>query len=734
MKKPILRSLPLIALMSIAPVAVGQTSSGEVNSEEPSHLDLDEVVITSTPLTRTLGQSITSSTALDEEELAERIASSIGETLRNQPGVKSTAFGQAAGRPVIRGLGGDRIRVLEDSLGSFDVSQTSPDHAVPIEPALAERVEIVRGSASLLYGSSAAGGVVNVETGKIPTALPENGFDGATRYAHSTVDNGDEVAAGANVQLGSNFVLHAEGSFREAGNFEIDGLNASDQLLDLFAAQAAAEGEVFDLADTEFVDGFVPNSDLETWTGSVGGSFVFDQGGYDGFFGASFTIVDSNYGLPPGILTEEDLEGEEEEEEGEEEGIRIDLRQLRYDARGEINGDLGLFKTLKLRLGYGDYEHFELEGPEVGTEFINDEFELRLEAVGKDISAFGGNVGTAIGFQVRNRDVSAFGAEAFVPPSEQLQLGVFGLTEYTNGNLIIDGSARYEYVENSTDEFIADEDATPVPVDTDFNIFSISGGVGYQLSENLFVGVNGARTERAPSVEETFSFGPHLATQSFEIGDPTLENEVARSLEATARGSFGPLTLILNGFLTDYDNFIFEQLTDADGDGELDVLDGLPVLSFIAEDTRFRGFEAQLDADLGTVPSDYFGDIGFSLRAQADFVRATSSGLTDSDQPRIPPFSFLVGAGASSERANLRLEVEYHADQNDVAAFELPTDSFTFVNLFFTYRPFKDNPNIAFDFRAKNLNDDVGRLSTSFLRDTAPLLGRDFRFGVRYNF
>ena len=205
-------------------------------------------------------------------------------------------------------------------------------------------------------------------------------------------------------------------------------------------------------------------------------------------------------------------------------------------------------------------------------------------------------------------------------------------------------------------------------------------------------------------------------------------------MEATARGSFGPLTLIVNGFLTDYDNFIFEQLTDADGDGALDVLDGLPVLSFIAEDTRFRGFEAQLDADLGTVPSDFFGDIAFSARAQADFVRATSSGLADGDQPRIPPFSFLVGAGASSDRASLRLEVEYHADQNDVAAFELPTDSFTFVNLFFTYRPFKDNPNIALDFRAKNLNDDDGRLSTSFLRDTAPLPGRDFRFGVRYTF
>ena len=199
MRKPFLRALPLVALMSAAPVAFGQ--SVDTSNEESTHLNLDEVVVTSTPLPRTLGQSITGTTALDKEELAERAASSIGEVLRTQPGVKSTASGQGAGRPVIRGLGGDRIRVLEDSLGSFDVSQTSPDHAVPIEPALAQRVEIVRGPASLLYGSSAAGGIVNVETGKIPTALPENGFDGAARYAHTTVDNGDEVAAGTNIQL-----------------------------------------------------------------------------------------------------------------------------------------------------------------------------------------------------------------------------------------------------------------------------------------------------------------------------------------------------------------------------------------------------------------------------------------------------------------------------------------------------------------------------------------------------
>ena len=181
--------------------------------------------------------------------------------------------------------------------------------------------------------------------------------------------------------------------------------------------------------------------------------------------------------------------------------------------------------------------------------------------MGKTASLFGGELDTAVGGQFRLRDFQAIGAEAFVPPSEQLQIGLFGLTQLDFGQLILDGAARYEYVDNSTDTFIAEEDGVPVEIDNSSNIFSVSGGVGYKFSDAFFLGLNGSRSERAPSLEESFSFGPHLATQSFEIGDPTLEDEVARSLEVTARGEVGPVTLIVNAFATDYDNFIFEQLT-----------------------------------------------------------------------------------------------------------------------------------------------------------------------------
>ncbi|MEM9667783.1 MAG: TonB-dependent receptor [Pseudomonadota bacterium] len=711
-------------------------ASAQVAGDDVDRLDLDQVVTTSTPLARPLGQTISNATVLEEEELAERLATTIGETLRREPGISSTAFGAGASRPVIRGLGGDRIRVLTDGIGTFDVAQTSVDHAVPVEPALAQRIEVFRGAASLLYGSSAAGGVVNTITGIIPEEAPENGFEGAARYSYSTVDNGNEVAGGADVQLGQ-FVFHAEGSFRDAGDYDIPGLVASNELVGALAAEAIENGVPF-VPTEEFESGFLPNSDLETASGAFGASYLFDNGGYEGFFGASVSYYETNYGVPEGVLSEEDIEaaeaaeegelGEEEEEEGEEEGIRIDLDQIRFDAKGEVAGDLGLFEKAKFRFGYADYQHFELEGEAIGTEFNNDEFEGRLELTGKTFNALGGDIRTAVGGQFRVRDFEAIGAEAFVPPSEQVQLGVFGLGEFVRGPFIADFGWRYENVDNETEEFIDDEDATPVPVDNNFDLFSISGGLGYQVNDAFFVGVNAFRTERAPSLEENFSFGPHLATQNFEVGDPTLGEETARGFEATVRGEFGPVTVIVNGYLTDYDDFIFEQET-----GEFEEVI-LPVFEFIAADTRFRGFEAELDADLGTYSAGGLGDVRLSAQAQADFVRATSEDLLDEDQPRIPPFSTLIGMTADSDLATLRAEVEYNAAQNDVAQFELPTGSFTFVNLALAVRPFRDRPNVTLGIRGQNLFDAEGRPAASFLRDTAPLPGRNVRFDIKVAF
>jgi len=372
-------------MLPITATSAQDQAAEQLKELETQHIDLDEIVVTSSPFSRPLGQTISGVSILEGEALIDQLEGSIGETLRNQPGVTSTFFGAGASRPIIRGLGGDRIRVLEDGIGTFDAAQTSPDHAVPIEPALAEKIEVFRGAASLLYGSSAAGGVVNTDTGKIPSAVPEGGIDGAARYSHSTVNNADEVAVGLNAALGQ-LVLHGEYFFRDADNYDIPGLNGSDQLIAALSTQASEDGETFD-PDEEFANGFVPNSDLRTSGGAGGFSYVFD-GPVEGFLGFSVSVLNSNYGVPAGILTEEDLEGEEEEgEEGEfegeeeEEGIRIDLEQIRYDIKGEFAGDFGLFEKFKIRLGYGDYEHAELEGDEVGTFFQNNEIEGRLASV-----------------------------------------------------------------------------------------------------------------------------------------------------------------------------------------------------------------------------------------------------------------------------------------------------------------------------------------------------------------
>ncbi|MEO0832739.1 MAG: TonB-dependent receptor [Pseudomonadota bacterium] len=712
--------------LTTAPALAQDTDDQPVETFDAQNINLDAIVVTASPIARPLGQTISAVVLINGEELRENLGNSIGETLRSQPGISSTAFGAGAGRPIIRGLGGDRVRVLEDSLGTFDVGQTSPDHAVPVEPALANSIEVLRGPASLLYGSSAVGGVVNVDTGKIPSALPEGGIDAAARYAHSTVNNGDEFAVGANVGLG-NIVLHGEYSYREADDYDIPGISGSDALI----AQFTADDPDFDPLE-RFGDGVVPNSDLENQSGAGGISYIFD-GAVDGFLGFSVSIFDTNYGVPAGILTEEDLEGEEEEEggeeeeEGEEEGIRIDLEQIKYNIAGEFNGEFGPIETIKINLGYGDYEHAELEGDEIGTQFTNDEFEGRIELVSRPFSAFGGEVRGAYGIQGRFRDVSAVGAEAFIPPSEQTQIGIFALHEYVAGAAVIDLGLRYENVNNSTETFVAEEDGPEMAIENSFNLFSVSGGVGYSLAENMFVGVNGFRTERAPSVEENFSFGPHLATQLFEVGDPTFDEEVATGVEGTIRGEFGPLTAVFNAFYTSYDNFIFEQETGEE-------LDGLPVFAFVGADATFRGFEAEVDLALGALEMGGMGDVRFSAHAQADMVRGTINDLADEDLPRIPPLSTTFGLGAVNEYFGLRTEIEYVTSQDNVAAFEFTTDDFVFVNTYLTIRPFGSRKNLALEVRGRNLNNAEGRVHASFLKETTPLPGRDIRFTIRAGF
>ena len=656
----------------------------------------DEIIVTGSPLTRSVNEAITGLSVLTGDELDLRLAGTIGETLKTEPGVSSTFFGAGASRPIIRGQGGDRVRVLTNGVGSIDASSASPDHAVAAEPAQAERIEVVRGASLLRYGSSGSGGIVNVIDGRIPTEVPEDGIDGALRVGGSTVDNGFEAAGSVDIGAG-NLVLHLDGTYRDSGNYDIPGFAESALFRELEEAEEGGEEE----EGEEEAFGTLENSQTETSAFTAGASYV----GESGFIGLAVHKFDSDYGIPGGHEEGEEEEGEEGEEE-EEEMVTIDLDQIRVDLNAALEFD-GFIEKIQFFGGYADYEHTEFEAPgEVGTVFANEGFEGRLEAIQAENDGWR----AAYGVQIRNRDFSAIGEEAFVPPTTTDQFGFYTFQEKETGNIHLEGAARYEFTDQTNS--VTDEDIS-------FNLFSVSVGGDIHATDTVRFGGTLFRTERAPTTEELFSNGPHLATSQFEVGDVNLDKEVATGIEGSLRFKDQDRFITLNAFYTDYDDYIFDQ---AQGTEE----DGLPLFQFVGEDASFRGFEVQ-----GGTKLTELGTFDIGVDALAEFVRAdTDSG----NLPRIPPLSILAGIEAKNDSLSLRAELDYAAEQNKIDTFELPTDSYTLVNLFATWTPAALNENIKISVSALNLFDEDARQHTSFLKDTVPLPGQNFRIALSATF
>ena len=679
----ILRSVSAATLL----LSISAAASAQTNSLS------DEIIVTGSPLIRSVDEAITGVSVLSGEELSKRLAGTIGETLKSEPGVSSTFFGPGASRPIVRGQGGDRVRVLLNGIGSIDASSASPDHAVAAEPAQAERIEVLRGASLLRYGSSGSGGIINVIDGRIPTEIPEDGVDGAIRAAASTVDNGREVAG--SVDFGSgNIVLHLDGTFRETENYDIPGFAESATFIALEEAEGGDEEE-----EEEEAFGTLENSQTKSSSLTGGLSYVGERG----FIGIAIHKFDADYGVPGG---HEEGEEEEEEEGEEEENITIDLDQTRLDLNAAFELD-GAIEKVQFFGGYADYEHTEFEAPgEVGTIFTNEGYEARLEAIQRENNGWA----AAYGVQLRNRDFAAIGEEAFVPPTETQQIGVYTFHEKEIGNFHLEGAARYENTqqENSvTNENIG------------FDLISLSAGGDVHLTDSIRFGGTVFRTQRAPTTEELFSNGPHLATGQFELGDSTLDKETATGIEAAFRHRQDGHFFTVNAFYTNYSNYIFETET---GEEE----DGLPVFQFTGEDASFTGFEVQGGADIAEI-----GSFTVKADALAEFVRAK----TDiGNLPRIPPFSFLTGIEADSERFNFRAELDYAAEQNKIDTFEIPTEDFALVNLFATWRAPLAEKDVRLSVSILNLFDEEARQHTSFLKDIAPLPGRNVRFSIASSF
>jgi iron complex outermembrane receptor protein len=628
-------------------------------------------------------------------ELTRELRPTIGETLARQPGVSATSFGPNASRPILRGFQGERIRILTDGIGSLDVSNTSVDHAVAINPLTAERIEVLRGPGALLFGSAAIGGVVNVIDARIPRKVPDEAVHIQGLLTYGSAADERSANGAVDVPVGSHFVVHVDGNYSKTNDLRIGGFVLSPAVR--AEALASPDAEIRARADLR---GRLANTDGRTSDVAAGIAWI-DGGNNVGFSINRFT---SYYGIPIRYSLDPSIAPE---------AVHIDLKQTRIDGRAEIDTGTGFIDSIRLRGGYSNYRHSEIAADgAIGTTFFNKGYEGRLEFVQSTIGGFGGGFGA----QYFHRDLNTVGDEKALPRNTTSQLGVFALESYSIGKLRAEIGGRYErqIVHGDADPVIGNPDITRT-----FNAFSGSVGASYGTAA-LRIGVNASHTERAPSAEELYINGPHPGTQAFEIGDPGLKKEVSNGLELTLHGSGSGYSFGASAYQLWFTHYIYEQATGA-------VMSNLPVYQQRQANARYLGFEVEGSKRLATI-----GGFALNADALADYVRATVTGVGPA--PRIPPLRFLGGIEARSDLVTARVEVEKVTRQNRVAPLETPTNGYTMVNASLSFQPLRAHKELSLTLSANNIFNVDARRHASFLKDFAPLAGRDLRVSARFAF
>lgn len=652
--------------------------------------EVTEVVVRALPLGRA-GHDVGSHVALlSGDDLVHRRQSTLGDTLSGIPGVNSDTFGGGASRPVVRGQSSPRVKVLSEGAGLMDASEVSPDHAISGEPLLMEGIEILRGPAALLYGGGAIGGAVNLLDKKVPTRVPANGGEGVAEYRRGSVDNEEAGVVGLTAGAG-NFAIRVEAAARKTDDYKVPGW------------------------DEPRLDG----SYNETSTATLGGSWI----GARGYLGAAYTEQTSRYGLaghahefegchPDGDHLHCDShdghdhgshDGHDAEAGEDSHGVpEVRLKSRRVDLRGELRDPLPGIENIRLRAGYTDYEHSEQEGGVVSTTFTNEGYDGRLEAQHKPVAGFRG----VVGLQLSKSDFAAIGEESFLAPSTTKNTGLFVMEEYELGLWHLEGALRQEWQKAS---------ALGLP-DVEHKPFSISGSAVWHFTPGWSGALSLSRSQRAPSAQELYADGVHLATNTYEIGDAGLHVETANAVELTLRKNEGPLTGSVSAYHYVYDDYIFART--------LDQFEDFRLIRYSQADATFTGVEGELTRRFtpwlsGTV----FGD----------YVRGELKGAGGA-LPRIP-----------AARAGVRLEafhgpwsgdVEYARTfkQADIAAFETETPGYDMVNATLAYDVDLGPVRSQIYLRGTNLLDETAFNHASFLAETAPLRGRNLTVGLRARF
>ena len=663
------------------------------------------VIVTAPGPDRLAGELVGNATSIGRDQLVESLSASLGDTLDREPGVSTTFFGAGASRPVLRGLGAERVQVLTNGIGVIDVSAASPDHQVAADAIDAEKVEILRGPAALAYGGQAIGGVVNVIDGLLPEDLPARNLSGEVMAAYDSVSEGTELS-GRFQGVQGPLVLTLTASQRDFGDYDIPG-NAESAI---FHAQEEAEGG--EEHEDEEHSGSVENSFVDTNTYAGGLSWIGDNA----FLGLAVRRQEATYGLPGSHEHEEG--GEEGEEEGEEETPFIGLEQTRYDLRGGVKFDQGFIREIVGTVSKADYTHTEFEGPgEPGTRYDTDGTEARVE-VEHEL----GRVKGAFGLQYTDKDLAAYGDEAFITPTSSNSFGAFlyETADWDNG-FGIEGGARIENAERGN-----------ISGDTDFDLFSASFGLHQHWTNGWFTGLQVSHTERAPNESELYADGAHLATAQYEVGDIGLDKEKGLNIEATARWEGEHASFGVNVFRTTFDGFVFLSPGMVDeGEGLVDEVDGYPVFQFLQQDATFTGAEVYGEAYLpqGLLKADWTLDAGLDL----------VSGELDQggNVPLMPPLTLNAGAKADWQYWSAGAHVTWADDQTDLGTGELPTDGYTQLDLSASLKLAAfgfGQPGTELFLDARNVTDEEIRYSTSVLKDYIPAPGRNIRFGVRATF
>jgi iron complex outermembrane recepter protein len=639
--------------------------------------DLEEVIVTASPLAKTVEAVNKPVNVLSGENLQNASAATLGETLSGQLGVSSSSFGPGVGLPVIRGQSDNRVKVMQDSVGSMDASAASPDHAVTLEPLLANKIEVLRGPAALRYGSGAIGGVVNVLDNRIPSELPD-GITGGAELRNASANNETVGVAKLNAAAG-DFAFHIDGVKRSSDDLDIPG----------FALKHPED-------PATATKGYIPNTDAKSTSGTLGASYISGED----FIGISVNKLDNNYGVPS------NGNGDDEEL------VRIDMHQTRYDLKGEFNDPFDGIQKISARLGHNDYRHTEMENGEPGTKFTNDAYEGRVELIHNPFELFDLNWNGAIGVQAAKSDFAAIGEEAFIPKSNISSLGIFIVEETKHNNFTYELGARADSQKIKPDANFGTSNGSTISHDS----LNLSATTTWHFTPDQQFSLGIAQSQRAPSVEELLANGPHPATGSYLIGDEKLKEESSTNVEFGYHWHHDNFQFTTNIFYNRVKDFIYASNLD-------EIIDELAAYQYTQDEATFKGFEVELKIPF----SNYW-----NLRLFSDKVRATLD--EGGDLPRITPMRFGGSVDFNFNQWSANLSATHVAKQDHPGLYETTTDSYNRIDARIDYTFNTSGTDYTLFAKVTNLGNAEIRNASSYLRDTAPEAGRSLQVGARMTF